>query len=155
MADVVGLLVWVVGIGVCGVGDGRVDGVERRGHETEDEMESECAEYSDAVDVAVEHFSGEKKECSVEEDIEDRTVQVAVVHEVLVDVSKGIQDGQCLFHHVLLAFCYSRQRHCHRTKQQLSAYLRPDMLEIYPQLLQQRWLAVVPFRPERSKPSCP
>lgn len=88
------------GHGVVGVSG---DGVECGRHEAEDDVEGDGAEDGDAVDVAVEDFAREEKECAVEEDVKEGAVKVAVVHEVLVDAGEGVEDGECLRVDVLLA----------------------------------------------------
>lgn len=56
-------------------------------------MEGEGAENGDTVDVAVEDFAGEEEEGAVENYVEEGAVEVAVVHEVLVDAGEGVEDG--------------------------------------------------------------
>lgn len=53
-------------------------------------MEGDGAEDGDAVDVAVEDLAGEEEVGAVEDYVEESAVEVAVVHEVLVDVRKGV-----------------------------------------------------------------
>ena len=65
-------------------------GIKRWRHETEDEVQGESTEDGDAVDVAVEDFSGEEEEGAVEDYVEDSAIEVAVVHEVLVDAREGV-----------------------------------------------------------------
>ena len=79
----------VVVSGVGGVGRGAVEGGR---HQAEDDVQGDRAEDGDAVDVAVEDLAGEEEEGPVEQDVQDRAVQVAVVHEVLVDLGEGVQD---------------------------------------------------------------
>lgn len=82
-----------------GIIAGRVGGVgmiESRRHEAQDEVKGDGAEDSDAVDIAIEDLSGEEEEGAVEDDVEDGAVEVAVVHEVLVDLRKGVEDCEGL-----------------------------------------------------------
>lgn len=82
-----------------GIVTGRISGVgmvESWRHETQDEMEGDGAEDGDAIDIAIEDLSGEEEEGSVEDDIEDGAVEVAVVHEVLVDLGKWVEDCERL-----------------------------------------------------------
>ena len=60
-------------------------------------MQCDGAEYCDAVDVAVEDFTGEEEEGSIKDDVQESTVEVTIVHEMLIDLRKGIQHGQGLF----------------------------------------------------------
>lgn len=55
-------------------------------------MEGKRAEDGDAVDVAIEDFAGEEEECAVEDYVEEGTVEVAVIHEVLVNAGEGVED---------------------------------------------------------------
>lgn len=74
-------------------GIGRGHGVEGWGHEAKNQMQSDGSEGRHAVDIAVEYLSREEKERSVEDDVEQRAIEIAVVHEVLIDASKGIKHG--------------------------------------------------------------
>lgn len=88
------LVMGVVVGGICGVGGSR--GIESGRHETEDQMQGDSAEDGNAVDIAVENLAREKEECPVEDDVEEGPVQIAVVHQMLIDPSKGIENRQCL-----------------------------------------------------------
>lgn len=68
-------------------------------------MQSDGTEDCDAVDVAVEHFPGEKEEGSVEENVEERSVEVAVIHQVLVDSCERIEHCESLILNVSIP-CY-------------------------------------------------
>lgn len=115
-----GLVVRVVVGRVSGVWCG--SGIECRRHEAEDEMQRNGAEHSDAIDVAIEDLAGEEEEGAVQDDIEYCSVEVAVVHEVIVDRCKGIENGQslrsvlALFHRFPMFSLRSQPSHIVRLK---------------------------------------
>ena len=59
-------------------------------------MKGAGAEEGEAVDVTEVDFSGEKEECAEEEKEKDGAGEVGVVHEMLVDVAEGVEDGEGL-----------------------------------------------------------
>lgn len=70
----------------------RIIGIQGRGHQSEDLMKRDTAYESEAVNISKVDFSAEKKEGAEEEEEEDGTREVGVVHYVLVDAGEGVED---------------------------------------------------------------
>lgn len=70
--------------------------VARGGHEGEDHVQGGRAEEGEAVDVAKVDLSGEEQEEAEEEEEEHGAKEVRVVHDVLIDVSEGVEYRECL-----------------------------------------------------------
>lgn len=88
---------FVVGVVVGRVGGvGSWDSVESGRHEAEDQMQSDSTENSDAVDIAVEHLAREEEESAVQDDVKQSSVEIAIIHKVIIDRGEGIQNSQSL-----------------------------------------------------------
>ena len=59
-------------------------------------MQGEGAEESNAVDVAVEEFTAEGEEGAVEDEEEERPVEIAVVHDMGGGLCERIKDCEGL-----------------------------------------------------------
>ena len=55
-------------------------------------MQGSAAEQGEAVDVAKVYFAGEEEKGAEEEEEEDRTGEIGVVHDVLVDAREWVED---------------------------------------------------------------
>ena len=86
-------------------------------------MEGDSAENGHAIDIAIEHLSGEKEEGAIEDNVENGAVEVTVVHKVLVDLGEGVEDCEGLCVHGQLDSRKIREK---------EAYLCTNMLEIHP-----------------------
>lgn len=95
-------MVGVVVVGISGVGSRNC--VEGRRHEAENHVQGDSAKDSHAVDVAVKDLSREKKEGTVQDDVEQGSVEITIIHKVVVDRSKGIENSQSLDIHVSLNY---------------------------------------------------
>lgn len=59
-------------------------------------MKRTASQEGKAVDVAEMYFSGEEEEEAEQKEEQYRTGEIRVVHEVLIDVAEGVQDGEGL-----------------------------------------------------------
>lgn len=79
---------------VCGIGRRRR--IESRRHKTENQVQDDGTKDGDTIDVAIEDLAREKEECPVEHDVKEGPVQIAVVHQMLIDPSKRVEHCQSL-----------------------------------------------------------
>lgn len=59
-------------------------------------MERERADQGQAVDVAEMHFPAKEEKRAEENEEEDRSCEVAVVHQVLVHAREWVEHRECL-----------------------------------------------------------
>lgn len=83
----------------CARGDGGGIGgvvVARGRHEGDDKVQRGGAHEGEAVDVAEMEFSRKSEEEAEADEEDEGADDVAVVHDVLVDAAKRVEDGYCL-----------------------------------------------------------
>ncbi len=129
------------------------------GHETEDQMQSQRPEQRNAVDVAVEELAAQREEGAVQDEEEERAVEVRIVHYVRRGCGERVEDRECLYkYNEGTRVSNDASGPDSRRRMEPVGFLFPDlgsyMSEIDSQFLQQRRLALIPFSPKRGEPPC-
>lgn len=116
-------VVRVVVVRVSGVG-GR-SCVEGRRHEAKNHVQGNCAKDRHTVDIAIEDLSGEEKESAVQDDVKQCSVEITIVHKMVIDRSKRIENRQSLVDTPV-----SGAHKKGEIAPPISTYLSPDMFKV-------------------------